>query len=89
MATGAPRMARKHSADLFPTTIHVERPWQFVVQIGAPVPEQILRSGDATAGRDLLDKMMPILEQHPDQWTTALSSRFLHREASTPAAVHQ
>lgn len=76
MPTGPVRLARQQRAALVPCVISTPGPWRFHVELTAPVPEQALEAGDIAACTDLWSRMLPLLLQHPDQWTPQLAGQF-------------
>lgn len=66
-ATGAIRLARKHGVPLVTCSIYSEGPWQFVVEISPPVPDEVWARGDEAVGRHLFAHIFPLLRRHPDQ----------------------
>ncbi len=77
MATGAIRMAARSRAKLVPCTIVEESAWCFFIEIGQPVPEQVLQSSELVraASSHLLEEMMRVVERHPDQCGLELLNR--------------
>jgi len=78
MAAGAIRLAAERGARLFPCTITDEGQWRFRVEIGRPVPENLVSgTPDFTSvGKHLLDEMLPCLRAHPEQCTRMIFENF-------------
>jgi lauroyl/myristoyl acyltransferase len=77
MATGTIRLAKKHHARLFPCTIYSHGSWKFTIEAFPAVPEEILTQGDQNAAHYILEKLLPVFEQHSDQWELALLKQFV------------
>lgn len=78
MATGPLRLARRHGARLFPCSITDEGSWRFRMEIGPPVPDELL-NGEAhwrEAGKFLFGEFFPAMESNPDQCSAYLLKRF-------------
>ena len=71
MSAGAIRLAAEQGAHLFPCTIIDEGQWRFRVQLGRPVPEDLRSAAPdfTSAGKHLLEEMLPCLREHPEQCT--------------------
>ncbi|HXR03929.1 MAG TPA: hypothetical protein VN836_04395 [Verrucomicrobiae bacterium] len=71
MAAGAIRLAAEQGARLFPCNIIDEGQWRFRIELGRPVPKDLLcgMPDFASAGKHLLDEMLPCLRAHPEQCT--------------------
>jgi lauroyl/myristoyl acyltransferase len=84
MATGAIRLAASHEAELIPCAIIDEGGWHFRIELGRPVPRELLTGPHAwlPAGKHLLDHLFPHLRSHPEQGP-ALLGRF-RPDAGTP-----
>jgi lauroyl/myristoyl acyltransferase len=69
MATGAVRLAARHQAELIPACIIDEGGWRFRIELGRPVPAELLAAKDgwSRAGKHLLDEMRPHFQDHPEQ----------------------
>lgn len=69
MNTGALRLARRQRAELVPATLIDEGGWYFRLELGRPVPGEFLttEAGWPSAGKFLLDEMMPHWRAHPEQ----------------------
>jgi len=77
MASGAIRLAMRNSAELIPGSIAEVGAWRFQIHLGPPVPASMLASGDPIpVGKHLLDAMLPVLRQHPEQCTERLVKQF-------------
>jgi len=77
MATGTIRLARNHGALLFPCAIYNDGPWRFAVEVLPAVPVSLMSQDDESAGRDILDKLLPIFSQRPNQWHHQLLRQFI------------
>jgi len=69
MATGAVRLAVRQQAELIPCTIIDEGRWRFRIELGRPVPRELLtaESDWTLAGRHLLDELSPHFKAYPEQ----------------------
>lgn len=69
IATGPVRLAGRHQAEIFPCSIIGDGRWRFRIQIGRPVPAELLAAevGWPAAGQYLLDELMPAFRAHPEQ----------------------
>jgi len=69
MNTGALRLAIRQQAELIPATLIDEGGWRFRLELGRPVPEELLASKAdwPRVGKFLLDEMMPHWRAHPEQ----------------------
>jgi lauroyl/myristoyl acyltransferase len=77
MANGAIRMAMRHGAELIPCSIIDEGDWRFQIRLGSPVPASLLASGDPLpAGKHLLDAMVPLWREYPEQCSKGLLKKF-------------
>jgi len=77
MASGAIRLAMRNSAELIPCSIAEVGAWRFQIHLGPPVPASMLASGDPIpVGKHLLDAMLPVLRQYPEQCTERLVKQF-------------
>jgi hypothetical protein len=78
MTTGAMRLAARQGARLFPGWIIDEGCWRYRVEVGRPVPEELLvgPTDFSAAGRHLLDEMLPSFQVHPKQCTRLLLDCF-------------
>ncbi len=77
MSNGAIRMAMRHGAELIPCSIIDEGDWRFQIRLGPPVPASLLAAGDPVpAGKFLLDAMMPLWREHPEQGSRCLLKKF-------------
>jgi lauroyl/myristoyl acyltransferase len=85
MASGAVRLAIHHQADLIPCSIKDEGAWKFRLKLGAPVPAEYLTSdaGWFSAGKYLMDEMLPDWQAHPEQCSNSLI-RCLKPAAAAP-----
>jgi hypothetical protein len=68
MNTGALRLALRQRAELIPASIIDEGGWRFRIELGRPVPEELLagEAGWPRAGKFLLDEMMPYFQDRPE-----------------------
>jgi len=87
MAAGAIRLAARHQAELIPCSIVDEGQWQFRIELGRPVPREFLTSetGWASAGRHLLEEILPHLQAWPEQWSPTLARSFRTPDSTHPA----
>lgn len=77
MANGAIRLALRHGAELIPCSIIETDAWRFQIRLGPPVPAQTLASGRTlSAGKHLLDALLPALREYPEQCTGRLLKQF-------------
>jgi lauroyl/myristoyl acyltransferase len=78
MATGALRLAARRGAVLFPCNIIDEGRWRFRVELGRPAPEKFLSDPPdfVSAGKHLLDEMLPAFRAHPEQCTKMIFDSF-------------
>ena len=78
MASAAMRLAAQQGACLFPCSIIDEGQWRFRVEFGCPVPEDLLSGTPdfTSAGKHLLDEMLPCLRAHPEQCTPKIFESF-------------
>lgn len=84
MAAGAIRLATHHQAELIPCCIIDEGQWQFRIELGRPVPREFLtsKSDGASAGRHLLEEILPFLQAWPEQWSPSLARSFRKPDSS-------
>jgi lauroyl/myristoyl acyltransferase len=77
MATGAIRLAARHQAELIPACIIDEGGWRFRIELGRPVPAELLAAEDgwSRAGKYLLDEMRPHFQSHPEQCSKKMLER--------------
>jgi lauroyl/myristoyl acyltransferase len=74
MSTGAVRLAQHHRAPLIPCSIRDEGHWNFQITLGPPVPEQFISEPDGySAGKYLIEQMIPEFQTHPDQCSADLT----------------
>ena len=68
MTTGAVRLAIREQAELMPVTLIDEGGWRFRLEIGRPVPKELLTAGAdwSLVGKHLIDEMMPHFKAHPE-----------------------
>ena len=64
-ATGAERFAASARARLVPCLIAETAPWRFTIFFGAPVPDEFLHDGRATA--HCVDEFLKVIACHPEQ----------------------
>jgi hypothetical protein len=77
MAGGPLRLAMRSGSDLIPCSIVDLGAWHFQIRLGPPVPAPVLASGNLLlAGRHLLDAMLPVLREYPEQCSDCLLKRF-------------
>jgi lauroyl/myristoyl acyltransferase len=77
MASGAIRIAMRNGAALIPCSIVEVDAWRFQIRLGPPVPASLLASGDPLPiGRHLLDALLPVLREYPEQCTERLVKQF-------------
>jgi lauroyl/myristoyl acyltransferase len=78
MATGALRLAAHEQALLFPCTIVDQGRWRFSIALGRPVPGNFLLGARdfCSAGKHLLDEMLPCFRAHPEQCSKMLLGNF-------------
>jgi lauroyl/myristoyl acyltransferase len=77
MANGAIRLAMRHSAELIPCSIIDRGSWQFEIRLSPPIPASMLASGDPLlAGKSVLDALVQVLREHPEQCTERLVKQF-------------
>jgi lauroyl/myristoyl acyltransferase len=76
MATGPLRMARRHGAVLVACAIYNDGPWHTAIEMGAQLGADSLGRGDAAAGAELAETLMPMLLARPEEWTAQLAGRF-------------
>ncbi|HEY4952521.1 MAG TPA: hypothetical protein VII71_03940 [Verrucomicrobiae bacterium] len=71
MAGGAVRLAVRHRANLIPACIIDEGNWRFRIELGRPVPGELLTAETdwVQAGKYLMDEMLPHFQNHPVQCT--------------------
>ncbi|MEA2676612.1 MAG: hypothetical protein QOJ81_753 [Chloroflexota bacterium] len=68
MASGAFRLARLAKAALVPIVALDDGLWRSRVHVGAPVPDELIASGDDPASAvHVLNELMPLVAQVPDQ----------------------
>ncbi len=69
MAAGAVRMAMRYHAELVPVSIVDEGRWHFTIKLGEPVPKELLllENDWLPAGKHLMDQMVPIFREWPEQ----------------------
>jgi lauroyl/myristoyl acyltransferase len=68
VATGAFRLARLATAAVVPVVALDDGLWRLRVHVGAPVPEQLIASGnDAASVSHVLNEIMPLVARVPDQ----------------------
>jgi lauroyl/myristoyl acyltransferase len=83
MATGAIRLAARENAELIPCTIIDQGRWQFQIKLGPPVPSELLRSEEMlSAGKHLMEAMLPEFQNHPEQCSERLLNLFRRIDAS-------
>jgi len=78
MATGALRLAARRGARLFPCNIVDEGRWHFRVELGRPVPAELLAEPPdwRAAGSHLLKEMLPGFQAHPEQCSKMIFDSF-------------
>ncbi|HUP82886.1 MAG TPA: hypothetical protein VM284_01715 [Candidatus Limnocylindria bacterium] len=68
MATGAFRLARLANAAVVPLVALDDGLWRSRVHVGAPVPQELIMAGDDFASAThVLNELMPLIAQVPDQ----------------------
>ncbi len=84
MAAGAVRLAARHQAELIPACIIDEGGWRFRIELGRPVPGELLNAETdwIRAGKLLMEEMIPHFQSHPEQ----CSSKMLERLERSSAA---
>jgi lauroyl/myristoyl acyltransferase len=86
MATGAIRLAARHSAELIPCHIIHEGLWRFRIELGRPVPREHL-SGEpdfVAVGKHLLAEALPYWRRHPEQCHPHLLQSFQQETPPRP-----
>jgi hypothetical protein len=78
MATGPIRLATRHQAELIPCSIIDEGRWQSRIELGRPVPRELLtaEADGISAGKHLLEEMSVHFQACPEQCSTHLAGRF-------------
>lgn len=74
MATGALRLAARHGAEVFPCAIRDTGGWRFHIEIGDPVPGELLHADDGqrSAALHLGNELLRMLRPTPEQWQPEL-----------------
>jgi hypothetical protein len=89
MATGGMRMAIRHRAELIPCCIIDEGRWRFRIELGRPVPRELLadETSLARAGKHLLDELLPRFRACPTQCTRHVSDSFERTDETIAGAA--
>jgi lauroyl/myristoyl acyltransferase len=86
MATGAIRLAARHSAELIPCHVIHEGPWLFRLEVGRPVPREYLSDQPdlVAVGKHLLAESLPHWRRHPEQCHPYLLECFQSKPPANP-----
>jgi lauroyl/myristoyl acyltransferase len=86
MASGAVRLAIRYQAELIPVCIIDEGDWNFRIELGRPVPGELLATETnwIQAGKYLMNEMFRHFQNHPEQ----CAKIFRHLEKTPPSDFH-